>query len=174
MKCMVNSPWLITEEGRECAYSGPGNCGHAFRPWSDYQRAKPQQPHGRKSVCSPCWNGQRAGQRNGEYQQWALRRCGITREEYDWLLEKQGGVCVLHGGPETRKGAVRLCVDHDHKCKNHRQSRVGATHACKECIRGLLCHDCNNMVGLAEKTGQGWRFADYLGQRPFMTEGVAA
>jgi hypothetical protein len=87
----------------------------------------------------------------------------------DWLRVLQDGVCALHGGPETRKGAVLLCVDHDHTC--HPPKKTGQTHCCKKCIRGLLCHDCNWMVGLAEKNGQAWRFADYLGRRPLLTGG---
>lgn len=163
-------PWRIDTFGRECSYDGEGNCGHAYQLWSAFGVAKTSQPGGRKSLCKACWSVSRAGQRNGEYRAWALKRMGITPEEYAWLLELQAGVCAIHGGPETRKGAIWFCVDHDHMCCPPKKS--GQTHCCKNCIRGLLCHDCNVMIGLAEKTGQAWRFSDYLGRRPFLGKGV--
>jgi Recombination endonuclease VII len=159
------TPFRVDADGRECA----GPCGQ-YLPWSAFHLSKPTQPGGRMSRCMTCWGEPRKGQRTGESRATSLRRMGLTPEDYDWLLAQQGGVCALHGGPETRKGAVYLCVDHDHRC--HPPVKRGQTHCCKACIRGLLCHDCNFMVGLAEKTGQAWRFADYLSHRPFVTEEV--
>lgn len=55
-----------------------------------------------------------------------LRRTyGITVEEYDRLLEAQGGVCYICQKPPKKK---RLAVDHDH--------RSGI-------VRGLLCSNEN-------------------------------
>lgn len=121
------------------------------------------------SKCKTCWSEPRKGQRSEEYRAWALKRMGLTQEDYDWLLAQQGGVCALCRGPEVRKGAVCLCVDHDHSC--HPRKKTGQTHCCKSCIRGLLCHDCNLLIGLAEKHGLAWRFADYLVGRPFLDRG---
>lgn len=156
----------IDANGRECS-----SCGK-YKSWDQYHLSKPTQPGGRMSRCTECWSEPRKGQRNGEYRAWALKRMGITAEEYAWLLTRQGDVCALHGGPETRKGVAYLCVDHDHNCCP--PTKTGQTHCCKKCIRGLLCHACNQMVGLAERTGQAWRFSDYLGSRPFMTGGGGA
>jgi hypothetical protein len=81
------------------------------------------------SVCRVC--------QQGRHKEWrvknpdnlkdaALERAyGITRLEYNGLLEFQNGVCRLCGNPPTKK---RLAVDHDHK--------TGA-------IRALLCWHCN-------------------------------
>lgn len=52
----------------------------------------------------------------------------ISVEEYDMLLDWQGGVCALCDRPPK---TVRLSVDHDHK--------TGET-------RGLLCVRCNRML----------------------------
>jgi hypothetical protein len=61
---------------------------------------------------------------------------GITIEEYDKILDAQGGVCAICGGGTSYR---HFSVDH-----NHRSGQV----------RGLLCRRCNS--GLA-------RFMDKLG-----------
>ena len=61
-----------------------------------------------------------------------LRRYGITAQQYDALLQEQGGGCAVCSRlPEARP----LQVDHDH-----------AT----EAIRGLLCANCNSALGHAK------------------------
>ena len=57
------------------------------------------------------------------------RAYGITVEEYDALLELQGGVCAICGNPPDRS---RLSVDHNHSTGQ---------------IRGLLCNSCNVGIG---------------------------
>lgn len=79
---------------------------------------------------------------------WLVSKYGISLEDYDRLLEKQGGVCALcERTPEevqagkTRGGYIKpLCVDHDHDCC--------PTHiTCGNCVRQLLCHFCNLGMG---------------------------
>lgn len=63
------------------------------------------------------------------------RNYGITVEDYNRLLESQGGACAICQATETRTMAGktrRLSVDHDHE--------TGA-------VRGLLCGGCNSGVG---------------------------
>lgn len=65
-----------------------------------------------------------------------LRRYGITPEEYDALLAKQGGKCGNPGCGSTTSGHKthkHFSVDHDHATGR---------------IRGLLCHLCNLGIGL--------------------------
>lgn len=57
---------------------------------------------------------------------------GMTLEEYDQMLEAQGGVCALCGKPPTTK---RLAVDHDHVTNK---------------VRGLIHSTCNLMLGTAQ------------------------
>lgn len=62
---------------------------------------------------------------------------GITRDEFNALLGKQGGGCAICGKKETAlannsKTVMRLAVDHDHKTGK---------------IRGLLCCRCNHAIG---------------------------
>ena len=62
---------------------------------------------------------------------------GITLEEYETLLQKQNGLCLICKQPETlpaKAGKIRnLAVDHCHKTNK---------------IRGLLCGACNKGIGL--------------------------
>lgn len=58
------------------------------------------------------------------------RKYNLTPDEYDALLEAQGGGCAICG---RAAGMVRLAVDHDHQTGK---------------IRGLLCAACNQGLGL--------------------------
>lgn len=66
---------------------------------------------------------------------------GITVERYDALLSAQGGVCA---GCQSKPANRRFAVDHDHSCCPDRTS-------CGECIRGLLCSNCNTAIGLLKE-----------------------
>ena len=93
----------------------------------------------KKLYCKPCVS---------EYQRHAYKKnlqthlkaqlkryYSITLEEYLNILEKQNGVCAICKLPESNPKKSRLSVDHDH-----------TTHK----VRGLLCDDCNNMLGRAK------------------------
>lgn len=73
-----------------------------------------------------------------------LRRdYNMTPEEYDAILEEQGGVCFICEEPP---GEQRLSIDHDHRCcPTVRQRKGGGT--CGRCTRGLLCFRCNRALG---------------------------
>jgi hypothetical protein len=71
-------------------------------------------------------------------------RYDMSVEEYDRMLEAQGGGCAICGA--TRNGR-HLCVDHDHSTGE---------------VRGILCNTCNVTIGRIEK-GPGLQpFAEYL------------
>ena len=77
-----------------------------------------------------------ARQSGGEKQKDLLWRYGIRPEDYERLLDEQGGTCAACGEPETyqRNGkTVRLSVDHCHE--------TGL-------VRGLLCGRCNRALGI--------------------------
>lgn len=74
-------------------------------------------------------------------------RYGITADEYDAMLDKQGGVCAICGSPP--RGQKRLHVDHDHE--------TGV-------VRGLLCHVCNVWLGILEKAEWRAKAEEYLDQ----------
>lgn len=86
---------------------------------SEYRRRNRQVRY-----CSPeCARAARA-------LRYILRDYGLTRDEYEALLERQGHVCAICQKPDTTAKGI-LGVDHDHTTGR---------------VRGLLCHPCN--VGL--------------------------
>jgi len=63
-----------------------------------------------------------------------MHRYGLTIEDYNYILEQQGGVCEICRKPVSEFNK-RLHVDHDHN--------TGV-------IRGLICSSCNLMLGHAK------------------------
>lgn len=64
---------------------------------------------------------------------------GISAEDYEALWEAQGCACGICGAAESGWATSPwMHVDHDHS--------TGA-------VRGLLCHNCNIMIGTIEKAG---------------------
>ena len=84
----------------------------------------------------------------------ALRRkYGITPEDYDQLLAKQGGRCAICATdtPVNGRGDRYFDVDHDH----HTQE-----------VRGLVCMRCNTLLGRLENDPNRVRLAyAYLEQK---------
>lgn len=81
-------------------------------------------------------------------------RFGITLAEYNALLDKQGGVCAICGG-QSLDGS-RLAVDHDHRCCPGKRS-------CGQCVRGLLCGECNRALAkFHDDPAMLRRAADYV------------
>jgi hypothetical protein len=82
------------------------------------------------------------------------RRFKMTPEDWDALLESQGGGCAACG--ETESGRHRFHVDHDHNC-------CSGEVTCGKCIRGLLCEHCNKALGHVHDNPQLLRkLAHYL------------
>jgi hypothetical protein len=91
----------------------------------------------------------------------------ITIEQYSWLLAQQSGLCFLCEQPETRIDPrtgllMNLAVDHDRRC-------CSGIKSCGECIRGLLCTDCNTCLGKLEckpKMIEKFNLNQYINRRP--------
>jgi hypothetical protein len=70
------------------------------------------------------------------------RKYGITVEQFDAQLTVQRGRCAIcrTDTPGTRWGT--FTVDHDHAC-------CSGDRSCGKCLRGLLCGNCNTLLGMA-------------------------
>lgn len=79
-------------------------------------------------------NRERAKQYTAEEKlDWALRQYGLTAETFKRMTEEQGGRCAIcRRQPDEQK---RLVVDHCHTTGR---------------VRGLLCGQCNCMLGNAK------------------------
>lgn len=88
---------------------------------------------GLDSRCKPCKSA--TAKKNHKPGSHYLSTYGITRDEYDELLEKQDGVCAICKQAPTPIRGNRLYVDHCHSAGT---------------VRGLLCGFCNSMLGYAK------------------------
>jgi hypothetical protein len=110
--------------------------------WGDVMAHIPikQRSNGRCSV--PNCEGEHAGLGWCRYHYEPFKRYKLTPDDFDALMARQGGGCAICGA-KPGPGA-RLHVDHDHLCC------PGRGRSCGKCVRGLLCVDCNVMIGLAK------------------------
>ena len=61
---------------------------------------------------------------------------GISLDEWNAILDRQGGVCAV-----CERVAKRWATDHDHSC-------CPGERTCGECVRSILCSQCNTALGL--------------------------
>ena len=95
-----------------------------------YQRECKQCCKERKAA----WHKTEAGKRSSANTK-LKNRLGITLNEYEEMLKLQDGKCLGCGVTESYLGQ-RLAVDHCHKTGT---------------IRGLLCKNCNIIIGHAKE-----------------------
>lgn len=78
-----------------------------------------------------------------------LEKYDIDHLEYERMLKKQRGVCAICGAA-PRPDKKLFPVDHCHKTGR---------------VRGILCHYCNTMLGMAQDSPSTLEIAaDYLRQ----------
>lgn len=119
-----------------------------MKPCSKCEEVKPLEEfainskglHGRKSVCKVCSNDAQkklAAKRKAEDPEaWSKYRrdkhlrskYGMTQEDYEDMAEAQKGECAICNKTAT------LYIDHCHNSEE---------------VRGLLCQQCNTLLGMA-------------------------
>jgi hypothetical protein len=79
-----------------------------------------------------------------------LKHYGITPEQYNEIFNRQKGKCAICGKPQTEL-KKRLHIDHNHITGE---------------IRGLLCFNCNLILGMSNDNSEQLRnAADYLDKK---------
>jgi len=134
-------------------------CGKEFPATTEYFYALKTGKYGITSWCKSCqskysvnrvrsWRKENPGQYKGHLLKYKF---GLSIEEYTRMFNKQNGKCAICGKEETEryKGRIKfLAVDHNHKTGQ---------------IRGLLCHNCNRLLGLSYESQETlMRAAKYL------------
>lgn len=102
---------------------------HVRKPIEAFPRNK-NCKDGRHCYCKECNNARSRESRDrlhgGSRHYHLMRRYGIGADDFDRLVEEQGGVCAICGRPDPEH------VDHSHT--------TGA-------VRGILCFNCNGGLG---------------------------
>jgi hypothetical protein len=126
---------------------------HVVKPLSEYTSYT--TPH-----CRACFNQDRRARLTAEdYRAQNLKKYRLSPAEFDQLLGLQGGRCAIcrTDDPGGRHGSWH--VDHDHGC-------CPGSRTCGQCTRGILCANCNVMIGNGQDNPAVLRSAaDYL-ERP--------
>lgn len=99
---------------------------------AEYQRRYVQTESGQKSrrAITARWRDKNPDYARNRHLE---RTYGITREQYDAMLESQGGGCAICDGPPRKR--KMFSVDHDHTTGE---------------VRALLCNPCNAGIGLLD------------------------
>jgi hypothetical protein len=89
--------------------------------------------------------GRRKAQDHPEAGMWW--RHGLRPEGWWAIWDAQAGRCYLCEEPLSEQGGYLVVVEHDHRCCPQERS-------CSQCRRGLACHRCNVLIGLARDDPQ--------------------
>lgn len=122
--------------------------GQPLKPIKDGFRNRPRIVTDDSAECSRCsrilllHEFTKGSGRNG-LSTWC-RRCfvcsvyGITRDDFEAILDAQEGLCALCGDDP---GTESLHIDHDHSC-------CPGNRSCGVCVRSLICGTCNRGLGM--------------------------
>lgn len=108
------------------------------KPLSEFKNNR-SKSDGKSAECKVCANAASVEwQKKGNYTTKHMRMAGLSREDYNEILEQQNHKCAICGKPETycnQYGLKKLAVDHDHVTGK---------------FRGLLCQSCNTKLAVLE------------------------
>lgn len=95
----------------------------------------------RTFLCLTCKRARKLRNSESSHTRRMQKDYNLSPGEYKKLFEEQGGKCYTCGPWTNNRGlSRRLSVDHDHSC-------CLAPPICGNCIRGLICGPCNDLIG---------------------------
>jgi len=110
--------------------SKPGKCEVCGNPTSESRAVR----------CKPCWQARPTEGRKTTYRRYQMKlKYKLSLTDYDEMLKKQNGKCAICL-IEQSELKHSLYVDHDRSC-------CSGSESCGDCIRGLLCNNCNFAIG---------------------------
>lgn len=111
------------------------------KPHSEFYKSK-NRSDGLNSRCKPCQIAYNKSRYDKDPESFKLKRIksryNIDAETYYEMTKNGCEVCGSH---------KLLHIDHDHSCCGYKNGSKD-TLTCGECIRGVLCKDCNTAEGL--------------------------
>jgi hypothetical protein len=112
-------------------------------------------------VCRICSEKSRTQWKKDHPKYWIAhqkKRHGLSEERYETLIEKQNSCCAICKRPFIPGEPPR--IDHNHEC-------CPGAYSCGECVRGLLCANCNFGLGSFKDNETNLRNAlEYLADPP--------
>lgn len=107
-----------------------------WKPESDY-RPHRATSDGLRARCQDCYK--RTYDPAASRARMLMRNYRLTPEQYEEMVAAQGDSCATCG--TSSRGGSAWHIDHDHSC-------CPGSKSCGECVRGLLCSDCNQALGM--------------------------
>lgn len=122
-------------KGKTCS-----RCG-VWKEWEQFPKQKGNKD-GYRAECKQCRNEAQQKSRYIDIEatraKWRLYYYQLTDARFKALLRQQQYRCAVCCVLFTSE--IKPYVDHNHLCCPGQKS-------CGECVRGLLCKDCNSMLG---------------------------
>ena len=127
---------------------------------SDLNKSYHRNKEGRRSRVSERYHRNEDGQKRKARNQ-KLRGYSATVEWHDAKLLEQNNSCGICGSSSSGPSNIAFAVDHNHACCTERKR------SCGRCIRGLLCHRCNQSLERIElDPNWGTKALAYLARYP--------
>ena len=130
--------------GERCRSNAAADA-RASRQWNALRRCKCGSPDVAQvglAVCPDCKADTRdPDKRSASNKARRFALYGITEAQFDEMLTDQRGQCAICSTDDP--GPRGWFIDHDHAC-------CPGIGSCGNCVRGLLCQDCNFMLGHAK------------------------
>ena len=118
------------------------NCKTPQPPEEFYAHRPERKATSYRTKCRTCLN-------DDAYFNSIRRQFGLSRDDYQRILESQNRVCAICKEPPTT--TMRLAVDHDHQTGK---------------VRGLLCRECNRGLGIFKDLPERLRAAAAYLEQP--------